>query len=371
MSYTYNDFVMESAMVETTNDTEVSDIQMEQWNAEFNVACAAFDALRKYSLIAEYAQCDVDEFVQESLDDKINKVDDWKNSGGKMKKVLGTIVSGLLKAFQAVANFFKNLFSKENNPFAKAARFIKKYKEGKHDREIKKGARKIEKEATTKKGLANAVADMSGEMDAKDKEIAYLKRKCDNLVKQAKHWASVARGWEVAYNKLAEGVESLKNELKKANQNIDRLQGVIIEKCAMIDKCCENIFKQQGMHNKAQGKKYNEEGREILRENEYAGFDNQMPSLDTAEKAYESAANDSAKAAESAKEAVTAMEDLGQSILNGDFGNEAMNAFKNTAANLQKVAQGSNNFGKAAQKLTVAEASAASKQGIPSEYFVK
>ena len=361
---------MESAMVENTNDTEVSDIQMEQWNAEFNVACAAFDALRKYSLIAEYAQCDVDEFVQESLDDKINKVDDWKNSGGKMKKVLGTIVSGLLKAFRAVANFFKNLFSKENNPFAKAARFIKKYKEGKHDREIKKGARRIEKEATTKNGLANAVADMSGEMDAKDKEIAYLKRKCDNLVKQAKHWASVARGWEVAYSKLAEGVESLENELKKANQNNDRLQGVIIEKCKMIDKCCDTLYHLQGTHNEAQDKKYKGDAREILRENEYDGFDNQMPSLDVAQKAYESAANDSAKAAESVAKAANKMDDLKTSVLNGDFGAEAMAAIKNSAGNLQKVAQASNNFGKAAQKLTAAEAGAAAKQGLPSEFFV-
>jgi chromosome segregation ATPase len=370
MSYTYNDFVMESAMVETTNDTEVSDIQMEQWNAEFNVACAAFDALRKYSLIAEYAQCDVDEFVQESLDDRINKVDDWKNSGGKMKKVLGTIVSGLLKAFRAVAHFFKNLFSKENNPFAKAARLLKKYKEGKHDREIKKGARKIEKEATTKKGLANAVAGMSDEMDAKDKEIAYLKRKCDNLIKQAKHWASVARGYAAEYDKLVNYIGELKNTIKKSNQEKDRLQGVIIEKCKKIDECCENIFKQQGMHNKAQGKKYDEEGREILRKNEYGDFANQMPSLDSSISAYESAANDTAKAANSVAEVAAVMGDLKESILNGEFGTEVLNTFKNTAENLNKVVQDSNNFGKAAQKLTVAEAGAAAKQGLPSEMFV-
>ncbi len=362
MSYTYNDFVMESAMVETTNDTEVSDIQMEQWNAEFNVACAAFDALRKYSLIAEYAQCDVDEFVQESLDDKINKVDDWKNSGGKMKKVLGTIVSGVLKAFRAVANFFKNLFSKENNPFAKAARLLKKYKEGKHDREIKKGARKIEKEATTKKGLANAVADMSDEMDAKDKEIAYLKRKCDNLIKQAKHWASVARGYAAEYDKLVNYIGELKNTIKKSNQEKDRLQSVIIEKCKKIDECCENIFKHQGMDN--------EEGREILRKNEYGDFANQMPSLDSSISAYEGAANDTAKAANSVAEAAAVMGDLKESILNGEFGTEVLNVFKNTAENLNKVVQDSNNFGKAAQKLTVAEAGAAAKQDLPSEMFV-
>lgn len=370
MNYTYNDFVMEAAMVETTNDTEVSDIQMEQWNAEFNVACAAFDALRKYSLIAEYAQCDVEEFVQESLDDKITKVDDWKNSGGKMKKVLGTIVSGLLKAFSAVTKFFKNLFSKENNPFAKAARFIKKYKEGKHDREIKKGVRKIEKEATSKKGLANTVADMSGEMDAKDKEIAYLKRKCDNLVKQAKHWASVARGYATEYDKLATYVNELKNALKKSNSEKDRLQGVIIEKCNMIDKCCGTLYHLQGMHNEAQDKKYKGDAKELLRENEYGDFANQMPTLDTAEKAYESAANDTAKATESTEKVTSAMRDLQESIANGEFGTEAMNALKNTAGNLNKVVQDSNNFGKAAQKLTVSEASAAAKQGLPSGYFV-
>lgn len=370
MNYTYNDFIMEAAMVETTNDTEVSDIQMEQWNAEFNVACAAFDALRKYSLIAEYAQCDVEEFVQESLDDKITKVDDWKNSGGKMKKVLGTIVSGLLKAFRAVAKFFKNLFSKENNPFAKAARFIKKYKEGKHDREIKKGVRKIEKEATSNKGLANTVADMSGEMDAKDKEIAYLKRKCDNLVKQAKHWASVARGYATEYDKLATYINELKNTLKKSNQEKDRLQGVIIEKCNMIDKCCGTLYHLQGMHNGPQDKKYKEDAKELLRENEYGDFANQMPTLDTAEKAYESAANDTAKATASAEKVVSAMGDLHESVANGEFGTEAMNALKKTAGNLNKVVQDSNNFGKAAQKLTVSEAGAAAKQGLPSEYFV-
>ncbi len=370
MSYTYNDFVMESAMVETTNETEVSDIQMEQWNAEFNVACAAYDALRKYSLIAEYAQCDVEEFVQESLDDKINKVDDWKNSGGKAKKVLGTIVSALLKAFRAVGNFFKNLFSKENNPFAKASRLLKKYKEGKHDREIKKGARKIEKEATTKKGLANAVADMSDEMDAKDKEIAYLKRKCDNLIKQAKHWASVSRGWEVAYTKLVEGVDSLKNELKKSNQEKDRLQGVIIEKCKMIDRCCENIYKQQGMHNKAQGKKYGEEGREILRDNNYGPFADQMPSLDTAIKEYDTAAQSSANAAAKVAEIPQMLDLFLDAVKSDNLPDGATDALKNTAANLQKVVQDSNNFGKAAQKLTVAEAGAAAKQGLPSEFFV-
>lgn len=129
MSYTYNDFVMESAMVETTNDTEVSDIQMEQMYAEFNVAVAAYKAFSKYSVISEYANCDVEEFIQESLDDKINKVEDWKNSGGKMKKIAGTVAAGALKIWRAIANFFKNLFSKENNPFAKLSRKIKAIKE--------------------------------------------------------------------------------------------------------------------------------------------------------------------------------------------------------------------------------------------------
>ena len=70
MNYTIDDFVMEAAMVESTNETTPSDVQMEQWNAEFNVACAAFDAFNKYSLIAEYAQCDIEEFVQEILVDQ-------------------------------------------------------------------------------------------------------------------------------------------------------------------------------------------------------------------------------------------------------------------------------------------------------------
>lgn len=125
---TYNDFVMESAMVETTNDTDIDTIQMEQYAAEFNVAMAAFNAFNKYAMIAEYAQCDVDEFVQESLDDKIDKVDDWKNSGGKAKKALGSAASALLKMIRGVTNFFKRLFGKETNPFARIAKALRKKK---------------------------------------------------------------------------------------------------------------------------------------------------------------------------------------------------------------------------------------------------
>lgn len=128
MSYTYNDFVMESAMVENTNCTDIDSIQMEQYAAEFNVAMAAFNAFNKYSLIAEYAQCDVEEFVQESLDDKINKVEDWKNSGGKAKKALGSAASALLKMIRAVTNFFKKLFGKETNPFARLVKALEKRK---------------------------------------------------------------------------------------------------------------------------------------------------------------------------------------------------------------------------------------------------
>ena len=123
---TLNDFIMESAIVETTNDTAVSDIQMEQWNAEINVGMAMLNCMEKYAMLSEYATCDIDEFFEEGakLNAKIDSVDEWKNSGGKVKKVLGTIGSGILKALRAVANFFKNLFSKDKNPFAKAKKLI-------------------------------------------------------------------------------------------------------------------------------------------------------------------------------------------------------------------------------------------------------
>lgn len=127
---TLNDFIMESAIVETTNDTSVSDIQMEQWNAEINVGMAMLNCMEKYAMLAEYATCDVAEFFEEGakLDAKIDSVDEWKNSGGKVKKVLGTIGSGILKGLRAIANFFKNLFSKDKNPFARAKKLIEKMK---------------------------------------------------------------------------------------------------------------------------------------------------------------------------------------------------------------------------------------------------
>lgn len=126
---TLNDFIMESAIVETTNDTAVSDIQMEQWNAEINVGMAMLNCMEKYAMLSEYATCDIDEFFEEGkLDDKIASVDEWKNSGGKVKKILGTIGGGILKGLRAIANFFKNLFSKDKNPFARARRLIKKMK---------------------------------------------------------------------------------------------------------------------------------------------------------------------------------------------------------------------------------------------------
>lgn len=126
---TLNDFIMESAIVETTNDTAVSDIQMEQWNAEINVGMAMLNCMEKYSMLAEYATCDIAEFFEEGkLDDKIASVDEWKSSGGKVKKILGTIGGGILKGLRAIANFFKDLFSKDKNPFARAKRLIQKMK---------------------------------------------------------------------------------------------------------------------------------------------------------------------------------------------------------------------------------------------------
>lgn len=213
MSYTYNDYIMESAMIETTNCTDVDDIQMEQFVAEYNVACAAYNAFEKYSLIAEYAQCDVEEFVQESLDDKIDKVEDWKNSGGKMKKIAGSVAAGALKIIRAIKNFFVNLFSKENNPFAKLSRKIKALKE------------KNSKASTDAE--VNAVID---EVNKNEKEIKKAK-KFALFVKKVKipceQWTKiikeVAQG-KIEIDKAKRENARLKGELEKALYDVAELQ---------------------------------------------------------------------------------------------------------------------------------------------------
>lgn len=102
---TYNDFVMESAMVETTNDTDINDIGMAQLDAEMAVLEACLDTMYKYSLISEYAQCDVDEFYEESAADWLKE----KASavGSTLKKWGETILEKIKAIVKWIINLFK------------------------------------------------------------------------------------------------------------------------------------------------------------------------------------------------------------------------------------------------------------------------
>lgn len=105
MSYAYNDFVMESAMVEATNDTDINDIGMAQLDAEMSVLEACLDTMYKYSLISEYAQCDVDEFYEESAADWLKE----KASavGSTLKKWGETILEKIKAIVKWIINLFK------------------------------------------------------------------------------------------------------------------------------------------------------------------------------------------------------------------------------------------------------------------------
>lgn len=102
---TYNDFVMESAMVEATNDTDINDIGMAQLDAELSVLEACLDTMYKYSLISEYAQCDVDEFYEESAADWLKE----KASavGSTLKKWGETILEKIKAIVKWIINLFK------------------------------------------------------------------------------------------------------------------------------------------------------------------------------------------------------------------------------------------------------------------------
>ena len=237
MNYTYDDFVMESAMVETTNETAVSDIAMEQYTAEFNVACAAFDAFNKYSLIAEYASCDVDEFFQESkngpdfttrLTGKIAAVGQWKNSGGKMKKILGSIAEAVLRFVRMLARGLKKLFSKASSPVKKLTNWAKAKKAGKKltpEQEAKKQAKEDKKNA---KAAAKQMNDSDylaqGEQKRADAYASRVSELDKQNAKQALQIISLKNQWKkknAEIEKLNEVIHKLTNDLKNANQYID------------------------------------------------------------------------------------------------------------------------------------------------------
>ena len=102
---TYNDFVMESAMVETTSATDVNDINMAQLDAEMAVLEAFLDCMYKYSLINEYAECDVDDFYEESAGDWLKE----KASavGSTLKKWGSTILEKIKAVIKWIIGLFK------------------------------------------------------------------------------------------------------------------------------------------------------------------------------------------------------------------------------------------------------------------------
>lgn len=217
---TYNDFVMECAIVETTNETIASDIQMEQWNAEFNVACAAFDAFNKYSLIAEYATCDLEEYVQESkygpdattrLTGAISKVDDWKNSGGKMKKVLGTIAESVLKFVRMIARGLKKLFGGAKTPITKLSAWAASKKAEARNKKPEKYQAKEDK-----KNAKIAAKQMN--------DPAYL---AEGEKKRADAYAGRVSELEKQNAKLTKQVLALKNQWKKKNAEIEKMNEIL------------------------------------------------------------------------------------------------------------------------------------------------
>ena len=121
---TYNDFVMESAMVETTSATEVSDIQMEQLVATMNVAEKAIDCLNKYSMIQEYATCDPMEFYEESAGE-------WLKSKAKgIGSVIKRWAEAALDVIKSICRWFVGIF--KPNTFASLKKKFKHLEDDKN-----------------------------------------------------------------------------------------------------------------------------------------------------------------------------------------------------------------------------------------------
>lgn len=218
---TLNDFIMESAIAETTNDTAVSDIQMEQWNAEINVGMAMLNCMEKYAMLSEYATCDIDEFFEEGakLDAKIDSVDEWKNSGGKVKKVLGTIGSGILKGLRAIANFFKNLFSKDKNPFARAKRLIQKMKFN-----SKKSLRaQLEEAREDIKGLREDLKEEMKENKETNDKLNKVTKERDYLEKQNNKNQRIAQDYIGKVMDLTKELDALKAKNIDLVATVDKL----------------------------------------------------------------------------------------------------------------------------------------------------
>lgn len=297
-SYTFNDFVMESAMVENTNDTDIYDIEMEQFVAEYNVAMAGFEAFNKYSLIAEYAQCDVEEYFQESLDDKINKVEDWKNSGGKAKKALGTAFAAVLKMFRAVANFFKRLFGRDTNPFAKLAKTIRNRKgmskkalqaklsdtEGRLSAtenklgEARRNLAASEKElASTKGKLAATEGKLSATQEKlfnKSEELGNVKRELAESKEGVKKLGQLAAGYKAQYLATEKALDETKAALENLMKAKSESDAATKKAQDLLSEANGILAKFAGSHNRFQAKKYNKEAYNFLNRKDIDHFGN-------------------------------------------------------------------------------------------------
>ena len=279
---TLNDFIMESAIVETTNDTSVSDIQMEQWNAEINVASAMFDVMTKYATIAEYATCDVDEFFEESkygpsttakLTGKISKVEDWKKDGGAIKKVLGTIAIGVLKMVRAVARFFKNRFESENNPFKKLAKWLK---EKKANRAAKKAEKKAEEglsEKEIKKLNSDAEYQLQGQEKRHAAQMAEMERKYTALEKKAgyllancKEFAAKFKATNAALVKANAALDATKKALEGSKSQIGRLQSNLVDTKNELNQAKGYLEKLVGNHTRKDRKEAKSDAKAYLAE---------------------------------------------------------------------------------------------------------
>lgn len=270
---TLNDFIMESAIVETTNDTAVSDIQMEQWNAEINVASSMFDVMTKYATIAEYATCDVEEFFEESkygpsvtakLTGKISKVEEWKKDGGAIKKVLGTIAIGVLKMVRAVARFFKKIFKSEKNPFRKLAKWLKEKKANRAEKKAEKKAEKGLSEKEIKKLNNDAEYQLEGQKKRSDAIIGELERKNSALEKKAayllancKEFAAKFKVTNAALDKANAALDATKKALENATSEKNRLQTNLVDKVNEVNQAEDLLKKAFATQNKNQRKATN------------------------------------------------------------------------------------------------------------------
>lgn len=351
---TLNDFIMESAIVETTNDTAVSDIQMEQWNAEINVASAMFDVMSKYTTIAEYATCDVDEFFEESkygpsmtakLTGKISKVEDWKKDGGVVKKVLGTIALGVLKMIRAIARFFKKIFKSEKNPFRKAAKWLK---EKKSNRAAKKAEKKAEKglsekeieklnndvdyqvEGTKKRYEAklNAASTVAvGALGVAVQQEAQMKK----IIASARDYKEKFNETNIALIKTREALAAAQKALDSATSEKNRLQSNLIDKGNELNQAEDHLRKALATQNKKQ--------RAATDKAISAFLDRNEPTMDDVQ-AVEAAAKASEETADNLEKVQIQMDDLYATINKAEGSNsEAEKAVKDIIVTAKEVAQ--------------------------------